>query len=782
MIFIWDNPRRSQPQPSPELPCLCTVQVRAWKPSQPTHHRTRKDFSMAHIRSRKHSKPVHLLALLAASVPAAGMAQQNTTLPTVTVTESPEIPYKADKSANDKITAPLVDTPKTIQIIKKEVLEEQGAVTLMEALRNTPGITMQMGENGNSTAGDTFQLRGFSLQQSTFVDGIRDLGAVTRDTFNLEQVEIVKGAAGAETGRGAASGFLNLVSKQAHLGDENSASGTVGTASRKRATVDLNKQLSDTSAFRLNAMVQDSGVDGRDYVENKGYGVGLSYVTGLGTPTRLHLYSQHLRQKNVPDGGIPAIGFDGFSSIAGAKVRRENYYGSVNDQEKVDADMVTAKIEHDLGQGTTVRNVTRIGKTHMDRTLTATIGITAVDTAATAINPAVVGANPATWLVARSRQRVDQENSIFANQTSVNTEFSAGGMQHSLAAGVELLHEKQVTFDHGAVAAGTPAANLYNPNPFQTMGNFGGRTGGETGGTTTTLGLYVFDTAKLNDKWSLNGGLRLDRYKLETNNIAAATGVVTALDDSRTLVSWSFGGVYKLAENGNLYASYATSATPPGGNNFQLNAGATNQANAALDPQKTDTIELGTKWELLNKRLNVAAAVFRSVNDKQVTVDPITNVSVQEGKTQVQGIELSAVGQLTNFWQITAGLAKTSTKQIDQRAANGTVTDSVRWSPDLTATVWSSYQLDKLTLGLGARYTSEQKRVITVGGTGNVPNIPSSWVADAMVAYQLTDKVNLRLNIYNLFDKEYLTALNNGGGRLALGAPRSAALTANIKF
>ncbi len=732
---------------------------------------------MAHIRSRKHSKPVHLLALLAASVPAAGMAQQTTTLPTVTVKEAPEVPYKADRSANDKLTAPLVDTPKTIQIIKKEVLEEQGAVTLMEALRNTPGITMQMGENGNTSAGDTFQLRGFSLQQSTFVDGIRDLGAVTRDTFNLEQVEIVKGAAGAETGRGASSGFINLISKQAHLGDESSASGTIGTASRKRATVDLNKQLSDTSAFRLNAMAQDSGVDGRDYVKNKGYGLGLSYVAGLGTPTRVHLFSQHLRQDNVPDGGIPAIGYEGYTTAIGPKVRRENFYGSVNDREKVDADMFTVKVEHDLGERTTIRNVTRYGRTSMDRTLTG------VNTGNTGITTA--GAQSA-WTVNRSRQRVDQENSILANQTSVNTEFKAGGMEHALAAGVELLHEKQNAFDRGTAVGTTPAANLYNPDPFQTMADFGGRTGGVTGGTTNTISAYAFDNAKLNERWSINGGLRVDVYKLSTDNVTAA-GVRTLLDDSRSLVSWSVGSVYKPAENGSVYASYATSATPPGTSNFQLNSSPTNQANSTLDPQKTDTVELGTKWDLLNKRLNVAAALFRTENDGQTSQDPITGQTFQYGKTRVQGLELSAVGQITNFWQITAGLAKTSTKALNQRSRNATtgvvtVTDGVRWSPDLTATVWSSYQLDKLTLGLGARYTSEQKRVVTVGGTGNVPSIPSSWVADAMVAYQLTDKVSLRLNIYNLFDKEYLMALNNGGGRLALGLPRSAALTANVKF
>jgi catecholate siderophore receptor len=299
------------------------------------------------------------------------------------------------------------------------------------------------------------------------------------------------------------------------------------------------------------------------------------------------------------------------------------------------------------------------------------------------------------------------------------------------------------------------------------------------------LGLYVFDTAKLNERWSLNGGLRLDRYKLRTREFTAA-GAFNNLEDDDTLLSWSIGGIYKPAQNGSVYASYATSATPPGGNNFLLEAATTNQANAAFDPQETSTVELGTKWELLNKRLNVAAAVFRTVNDKQTSVDPITNTTQQFGKTQVQGIELSAVGQITNFWQITAGLAKTSTKQIDQFSGAGgaTVTDGVRWSPDLTFTLWNSYQLDKWTLGLGARYTSEQKRVINGANpaTQNVPNIPSAWVADAMVAYQFTDKVSVRLNVYNLFDEEYLSVLNNGGSRLALGAPRSAAITANIKF
>lgn len=752
---------------------------------------------MAHIRRRNPRPSAQLLALLAAAIPAAGIAQTapsaNTTLPTVTVKESAEVPYKADKSANEKFTAPLLDTPKTIQIIKKEVIEEQGAVTLMEALRNTPGITMQMGENGNSSAGDTFQLRGISLQQSIFVDGIRDLGAVTRDTFNLEQIEIFKGSAGAETGRGAATGFVNLVTKQAHLGDESGASVTVGTGSKKRATVDLNRQLGSESAFRLTAMAQDSGVDERDHVNNKGYGLGLSYARGLDTPTRVHLYSQHIRQNNVPDGGISSIGYPGYfraaagganpvsqaqadAMNAGAKTDRSNFYGSVNDREKIDADMFTAKVEHDLGNGTTVRNITRYGRNHMDRTITGVNNVVAV-----------TPGDPSTWTLGRSRQNVDLVNTILANQTSMSTAFAAGGMQHSLAAGVEVSFEKQTAY--GRTASGTtPAANLYNPNPFEAMATFGPRNGARNAASTSTVGAYVFDDAKINEQWSINGGLRADLYKLKFNG--DINNVRTSLQDSGGLLSWSVGGVYKPAPNGSVYASIGTSATPPGSmpgaNNtiFVLNNGATNQANPMMDPQKTNSLELGTKWELLDKRLNVAAAVFRTVNDGQTTVDPVSLATVQEGKTQVQGIELSAVGQITRQWQVTAGLAKTSTKQVDQQSAT-TNTDAVRWSPDLTFTLWNSYQLDKLTLGLGARHVSEQKRVITQGtnlATQNVPSIASHWVADAMAAYRISDAVHLQLNIYNLFDKEYISVLNNGGSRLALGAPRSATVTANFKF
>ena len=498
---------------------------------------------MSHIKSRKHAAPARLsttaLALLAGSLPGLALAAegaapaakaQEQVLPTLKATAAPESGFKADTSANAKLTQPLLDTPKTVQVIKKEMLQEQGAASLMDALRNTPGITMQLGENGNTSAGDTFQMRGFSTQSATFVDGMRDLGAVTRDTFNLESVEVVKGPSGADIGRGASAGYVNLISKQPQADQFNELNVSLGTASRKRATLDSNVQLGTNTAARVNVMVQDGGIEGRDLVKNKGWGLAPSIAFGLNTPTRVFLYSQHLRQNNVPDGAIPTTGMAGFYNAnatiqAASKVRRENYYGSASDYEKVDADMFSARLEMDLGGGTQLRSLTRYGRTHMDRVLTGVNGLS-------------INAGTQAIEVARTRQRVDQRNEILGNQTNVVTGFKLGGLQNDLSAGFELLLETQSNrgFTNGSSSTvdvvlnktkvpgiALPNANLYAPNVADVLGT-PIATGADTDGRSVTQALYAFDTLHLSEQLKLNGGLRVEHYSLRTNSSTLVTG------------------------------------------------------------------------------------------------------------------------------------------------------------------------------------------------------------------------------------------------------------------
>ncbi|WP_297927229.1 TonB-dependent receptor [uncultured Agitococcus sp.] len=770
---------------------------------------------MSIIRSRKKSTLLtSSMVAMAGSLAIPAHAQDAPVLKEVNVQAAVDVPYKTEKSASNKLTQALVDTPKTVQVLKKEMLKEQGASSLMEALRNTAGITMQLGENGNTAAGDTFQMRGFSTNTSTFVDGVRDLGAVTRDVFNLEQVEVVKGAGGSEVGRGASAGYINLISKLPTLEQANDIALTLGTADKKRLTVDSNNVIDDSTALRLNVMVQEGNAEERNQVSNRQVAIAPSLAFGLDSPTKVYLYSQHIRQDNVPDGGVPTIGMEGFYNSnttikAGAKVSRDNFYGSQQDYEKISADMLTAKVEHQLSKNTTIRNISRYGQTHVDRVLTG-------------VNALSVNASTKAIEVALNRQRIDQTNEIWANQTNLNTALSTGFIKHDLVLGLELLKESQLTLGSTSGSTSTTTVvvngqtlpvysvvqNVYSPNAYQNL-LVPYLTGADTDGETTTAALYVFDTLTLIDSLKFSLGLRADRYKTETSTGTMVTGgsggnlatysaqgykvgdvVISHLEDDDTLLSWNAGLVFKPATNGSIYVAFADAQTPPAGANFVLSATAGNQANAELDPQQTTTAELGTKWELLNKRLNVSAAVYRTENDKQASVDAVTGVANQEGKTLVDGIELAAVGQLTNFWQLTMSVGFMESEQLGQSSKSSstgviTTSDGVRWTPDVTASVWTSYTLEKFTFGGGARYVGEQKRVVTTNAnlaTENMPVIPAYTVADVMAAYKVNKNTNLRLNVYNVFDEEYISTLNNSGARMTLGAPISAAITAEFSF
>src|SRR5690606_1416123 len=188
-------------------------------------------------------------------------------LPEVSVNASKEATvstYHKETLGSAKFTSPVSKTPKTIQIIDKALIEDQHATTLTEALKNSPGVgTFYVGENGNTTTGDSVYMRGFDSSGSIFVDGVRDMGAISRDTFNTEQVEVIKGPDGADYGRTAPSGSINMVSKQAKLGNAHSGTISGGTDDQKRATFDINHQLGDSTALRVNVMGQDSGVPGR---------------------------------------------------------------------------------------------------------------------------------------------------------------------------------------------------------------------------------------------------------------------------------------------------------------------------------------------------------------------------------------------------------------------------------------------------------------------------------------------------------------------------------------
>ena len=249
------------------------------------------------------------------------------------------------------------------------MIQQQGATTLRDVLRNVPGITYQAGEGGGGLPGDTLTMRGFGASSDIFVDGVRDVGAYTRDAFNLEQVEVVKGPSSTFGGRGSVGGAINLVTKSPHALPDYGFSLNAGTAESKRGALDVNVPLStdDGAAFRVNAMWNDEKVPGRDVVENQSWGLAPSLALGLGSATRFTAAYQHVSQDNVPDYGLPWAALD-----ASPEVDQSNFYGLRNyDFERISSDSGTIQFDRDLSRAVTLRNVTRYGETIRDHAITA---------------------------------------------------------------------------------------------------------------------------------------------------------------------------------------------------------------------------------------------------------------------------------------------------------------------------------------------------------------------------------------------------------------------------
>ncbi|MGH7129656.1 MAG: TonB-dependent receptor, partial [Planctomycetaceae bacterium] len=209
-----------------------------------------------------------------------------------------------EEMRSPKFTAPLLDTPKSVMVISNELIEEQGATSLVEALKNAPGITFNAGEGGRP-AGDNLKIRGFDAGADVFIDGIRDGGSQTRDIFALEQIEVLKGPASAYAGRGATGGAINLISKKPDSENFLDTSFGGGSDEYLRATVDANYRFTDSAAVRLNLLEQQSDVPGRDGVFVDHQGIAPSLALGLGTPTRFTADYYWYRTDDMPDYSIP---------------------------------------------------------------------------------------------------------------------------------------------------------------------------------------------------------------------------------------------------------------------------------------------------------------------------------------------------------------------------------------------------------------------------------------------------------------------------------------------
>jgi len=700
------------------------------------------------------------------------------------VTEAVEVTAVAaqPRPSSPKYAQPLIEVPQTVEVIPRAVMEAQGVTTLSDALRNVPGISLQAGEGGgaSNTSGDMFNLRGFSANNSLFVDGVRDDGLMSRDVFNLEQVEVFMGPTGSDVGRGNAAGYVNMQTKTPHEQSAYAVTYAYGSGDQNRTTVDANHELPlgesgswlASTAIRVNALWEDGGVPGRDVVTRKNQSVAPSIALGLNTSTRVTGAVQITRQDNVPDYGVPGSAWREYplapaTVIATDEVETENFYGSVGyDFDRVEQESYTARVEHDINSNLSLRNQTRYNQTHR----TAVIS--------TAQSP--TSFVPDTQTLTIARQGNERENDILSNQTSLSARFATGRLRHSANAGIEVASEEQ--FAPGLIGVGTPRSlvSIYAPNPFDAITAYDPQRGlAYNRGKTNTVGVYAFDSVDLGARWQLSGGLRWEYYDAAFK-VANATGdLTTDLTTSDGLFSGKAGLLYRLTDAANVYVSYGSTVTPPGTANFTLSAQPNNQNNPNVEPQESRNYEVGGKIGLYDNRLSLSLAAFRTDNENVIfTVDAaaVPPVFNQDDGQRVNGFTIGSLGQITPRWQVLASLGYFNTRQISQNPINNG--NRLTLTPELSGSLWTTYDFPiRLTLGGGVRYMDE-----VFVNAANTIRVPSYALVDAMVEYDLNTHLSLRLNVNNLTDKVYIRNVNNNGGRFNPGTPRAATLTSSVRF
>lgn len=699
------------------------------------------------------------------------------------------------QGSSTKQTAPLLNTPQTVTVIPGTIIQQRQATTLTEALRNTPGITFDAGENAFGAGPSQFNIRGFNSVGSLFVDDTRDNGSFQRDTFNIEGIEVVKGPA-ADNGRGTAGGYVNTVTKTPRIG--NFVEGSLGlgfdeydSEMRRRAALDVNQSFG-TTGVRLNTMIQDGGVAGRDIAEANTWGVAPSLAFGLGTKFRTILAYEHFERNDVPDAGVrlnrradfpglPSVGVGGAGPApnGGGTVGRDFAFGSPLDYDDVQSDAILARFEYDIVPGVTISNQTRWAN---------------VDREALISNHTP---GPPPGLGSFNYQRT---NETISNQTNVRAQFNTGPFKHTLSTGVDLSREKSDSIRQ------TTRADI----------------------EVDTVAFYAFDTVELSRHWQLTGGVRVEHYNVDINGPGIPNsqgGALNQWSDSETTVGGKIGIAYKPVEQGTLYASYGISHLPHGSllsnpDIFRDGQNGFPAFIAGADPVELHNYEIGVKWDWFGGKLSTAAALFRTekhnypFRGRDIAAGDPANANILHGygKQIVEGLEVSVAGELTDRWKVYGGFVWMDSERkhsayldgVRRAGGNGaadygctvpvalctvsTIGDELAYTPNFSASLWMTYDLtDKFTFGGGIQYVGDSwigrpddaLRIIKNGVYGKVPDY---FLVNLYASYDITENIELSLNVDNVFDETYLTTTGWNGSWGYLGAPRTYWLSANFKY
>jgi catecholate siderophore receptor len=605
----------------------------------------------------------------------------------------------ADTHVNASPSVSVQDTPQAVTVITTETMQQQATTTLGDALRNVPGITIAIGEGG-TLAGDQFKINGFDAKDDVYVDGLRDFAAYTRDSFNYEQVQVLTGPSGLMFGRGTGGGAINTVSKTAHLGDSYGVNGEIGNGDHYRATADLNYQMSETSAVRLNLMFTDTGVVDRDLTHSTRYGIAPTIAFGLGTDTTFTASVSHQQTAARPDYGLVVASPP--NSIYAKPVSefglpRSTYMGLQADHDKNTADLFTTRLTHVAADWLSLENDTRAATYSRDFRYTSadacdnTIATNYCNQRVFGISQpgAAAGSFDPTQTLVRTGGSGPYHQAAWGVQDigSANADVHIGGFHNVTIVGFDASFQRSdrtlyaYSLPPGPNAALYPLGDhtasranigwsLYHPTHqpitgyapiLPTPSNLGSDTATSvlySSGEATDLGAFATDRFWFTDAVSLIAGVRMDQYRASyrftTVGTVANPYPVTSFKSPSFLLDPRASLVYEPDQNQTYYVSWGEAATPIGTSVVGSPTPISSAAQSALKPDKSETIEAGAKvnWD----GIGFTASVFQETKSNALQTDPATgNIDIQSSQKQrVQGFSASVTGEVAPHLSLTA--------------------------------------------------------------------------------------------------------------------------------
>jgi catecholate siderophore receptor len=740
----------------------------------------------------------------------------------------PAAPYKGDRvQASGKFPEPLLNTPKTVTVLTKDIIEDKNATTLKQAILSTAGVTLGSGEGGNAF-GDRFFIRGFDARNDVFIDGVRDSGVSVRENFFTEQIEILRGPMSSFAGRGTTGGAINIVTKEAQT-DKSfyNMDTTFGTDATKRVVLDLNQVVNPTFAIRAGGMFQDAGVAGRNDVTDDRNGGFLATKWTPSDAVKITTDYIHTDLHGIPDFGVPyyrpgATGSSSqqFTSTVGGPFplygsNRDEFYGFVNrDFFHVQQDIGTFNTEIHVTPDLVVSE--KIRDSQSLNNYIGTLAETAIPT--TPLSSSTFTANP------QSRY---QSTNVLASQSEATYKFDTGAFKHTLTGGVEVSQETSSIDKYNGLTSelvtGTPftgsgslsGVSVFSPQftglPFTTTPTL---TGMPTNILIDTTSTYVLDSVNYRDLVILNGGLRYDDYKINTSGWGTVGGGAPNSFNSQTaefgMPNFNVGITVKPLPYASVYAAFATSSDPVG-SEFDGTSTAygglapvvSGQANQIFGPEKNKAYEVGTKWELFNRHLLLTGALFETTKDNAREAFNVTSTANQTASCPytvtsgsisciisgsayyVRGIDLEAAGKITDKWSVFGGIVLMQSQVTKSNVPTANMPQPLLYTTDVglplanvahqSFSLLSKYQLtDMWELGGQAVFRSK-----VYGGTLLAANegtsIPSYWRFDAFAEAKIDKNWRLKLYVNNIFNKLYYDALYQSNAPFALEAPGRAA-------